>query len=115
MEGSTDRMVTFHIPEDPALLAAFGTVGLRHSQLDHMLRMTIKSLSGVSIPEAMDATMFQGSKMLRSRITKLAKSRLGEGKAFIQLQALLERCRRATEKRNALIHNVWAREMGGDF
>lgn len=114
MEASTDRMVTFHIPEDPALLAAFGRVGLRHSQLDHMLRMTIKSLSGVSIPEAMDETMFQGSKLLRSRITMLAKSRLGDGKSFIQLQALLERCR-ATEKRNALIHNVWARELGGEF
>ena len=47
------------MPEDPAVLAAVGKIALRHGQLDHVLRMTIKSLTGVSMNEALDATARQ--------------------------------------------------------
>jgi hypothetical protein len=108
------KMVVFEIPKDQGLLAAIGTVTLRHSQMDHVLRMTIKTLSGVSIPDAMNATRFEGSRILRERIRKLAKPKLGEGAALIQLQALLERCSRATEKRNELVHGVWYRNLDSE-
>jgi hypothetical protein len=79
------------MPEDPAVLAAVGKIALQHGQLDHVLRMTIKSLTGVSMKEALDATARQGSRELRERIRKLARRRLGEGVGLVQLEANLER------------------------
>jgi hypothetical protein len=82
-------MIHMAIPEDQAILAAVGKIALRHGQLDHVLRMTIKSLTGVSANEAIDATARQGSRKLRERIRKLARRRLGEGVALVQLEAIL--------------------------
>ena len=112
--SSKDRIMMFHIPDDPKILEILGIISLRHAHLDYILRMTVKSLGGVTIRQALDATAFEGSGALRERIRKLAKRKLGESKAFIQLQALLEQCRRATEKRNGHIHNIWAHELDGD-
>jgi hypothetical protein len=106
-------MIYMAIPEDQAVLAAIGKIALRHGQLDHVLRMTIKSLTGVSANEAIDATARQGSRELRERIRKLARRRLGEGVALVQLEAMLERCRRATEKRNELLHSLWGHQLDG--
>ncbi len=115
MHKSRDpKMMMFHIPEEPEIQETVGAITLRHSHLDHILRMTIKTLGGVTIQQALDATTFEGSEALRQRIRKLAKRKLGEGKALIQLQVLLERCRRATARRNELVHNIWARELDGD-
>jgi hypothetical protein len=107
-------MITFHVPDDKDLLAAFGEVALRHEHLNHILRMTIKTLARLSIDEALDATTYDGSRQLRERIRKLARQRLGEGEPLLKTQALLERCRRVTEKRNEFIHGVWAKELDGE-
>ena len=115
MVNSNDsQMISFYIPQDSDLLAALGIVALQHSQLDYILRMTIKTLGEVTVQQALDATAFESSRGLRDRIRKLAKQKLGEGSPLIQLQALLERCKRATEKRNDFIHNIWARELDGE-
>ena len=108
------RMMTFHVPADVALLGAFGEVALRHEHLNHILRMTIKTLGRLRPDEAADATAYDGSRQLRDRIRKLARQRLGEGEALLKLQALLERCRRATDKRNELMHGIWAKELDGE-
>ena len=108
------KMIMFHVPSDQALLAAFGEVALRHEHLSYILRMTIKSLAELEVDEALDATAFDGASLLRDRIRRLAKQRLGEGKALLQLQALVERCRRVTEKRNDYVHSVWAQELDGE-
>ena len=113
-KSNAPTMMAFHIPTDEKLLAAFGTVGLVHAHLDHILRMTIKTLANLTPQEALDATAMDGSAVLRDRVRKLARSRLGEGPALLKLQALLQRCKRVTEKRNELVHSVWAREMDGD-
>ena len=107
------NMMTFHVPDDSELLAALGTVSLRHSHLDHILRMTIKTLTDVTVEEALDATSFEGSATLRRRVARLAKQRIGEGEALVKVQALLERCRRATQTRNDLIHSIWAADIDG--
>jgi len=106
-------MMMFHVPEDSGLLAAFGEVTLRHEHLIHVLRMTIKTFARVEVNEALDATAFNGASILRERVRKLAKQQLGEGEALIKVQALVERCRRATEKRNDYVHSVWAQEPDG--
>jgi hypothetical protein len=108
------QMITFHVPSDAALLAAFGEVALRHEHLNHILRMTIKTLARLRPDEAFDATAYDGSGQLRERIRKLARQRLGESEPLLKLQALLERCRRATDKRNELTHGIWAKELDGE-
>jgi hypothetical protein len=101
--------MAFHMPEDPAWLQAYARVALVHAQLDHILRMFIKSLAGVTVEVALAATEREGSAILRERILTLAKSRFGEGRNLIQVQALVERCKQVTEKRNQWIHNIIAR------
>jgi hypothetical protein len=107
-------MITFHVPDDKTLLAGFGEVALRHEHLSHILRMTIKTLARLRPQEALDATAYDGSRQLRERIRKLARRRLGESEALLKLEALLERCRRVTERRNELMHGIWAKELDGE-
>ena len=54
-------MIYLHIPDDPSVVAAVGRIALRHGQLDYILRMTIKTLGGLSIQDALDATARLGS------------------------------------------------------
>jgi len=108
-------MKTFHVPSDKNLLAVFGEVSLRHEHLNYILRMTIKTLANLQREEAIDATAYNGSYQLRERIRKLGRQRLGEGEPLLKLEALIERCRRATDKRNELMHGIWAKELDGEI
>lgn len=110
----TARMVSFHVPQDQELLAAFGEVALRHEHMNHILKMTIKSLAGLTPAEALAATKYEGSGQLRDRIRKIARKRLGEGTPLLKLQAILANCERLTEKRNELVHGLWAQELDGE-
>jgi hypothetical protein len=107
----TTAKIVFALPEDKELLAAIARVTMAHSILDHVLRLTLKTVAGVRLDEAMDATAYQGSSVLRDRVGKLAKARLRDGPVFVRLQAVLERCRRATDKRNDLTHTVTFHEL----
>jgi hypothetical protein len=89
-------------------------MALRHEHLSHILRMTIKTLANLRPQEALDATAYDGARQLRDRVRTLARQRLGEGEALLKLQAILERCKRATDKRNELMHSVWAQELDGE-
>jgi hypothetical protein len=105
------RFISFAIPEDPEFLKAIGEVSICHGFLDHMLKMTIKTLAGLSVNEALDATERATAAVLRERVHKLARQRLGEGPALLKLEAILERCRRASASRNEIIHNVVGQEL----
>lgn len=107
-------MISFHVPQNNEMLAAVGEVAIRHEQMNHILKMTVKSLTGVTPAEALKATMYQGSEQLRDRVRKNARKKLGEGAPLVKLQALLADCKRLTEKRNELIHGLWAQELDGD-
>lgn len=107
-------MVYFDIPADREILAALGEVTLRHEHLNHILRMTVKTLARLSVDEALDATARDGSAYLRDRIRKFGRKRLGEGEPLLRLQALIERCGRAADRRNELVHSVWAKELDGE-
>jgi hypothetical protein len=75
--------------------------------------MAVKTLTNTTIPEAIDATERQSSRDLRERARRLARKRIGEGDALVRLDALLERARRATDRRNELLHGLWAQELDG--
>jgi hypothetical protein len=104
----------FHIPDDPAFLQAAARVSLTHAHLDYSLRMCIHTLANVSIEEALEATEYEGPAVLRDRVRKLARMRLGEGTALVKLQALLKRCEDATRDRNALLHNIIVADWLGE-
>lgn len=110
----TSKMMMFHVPDDEKLLAALGEVTLRHEHLNHILRMTIKTVAGLRVAEAIDATKYDGSRQLRERIRKLARKELGEGAALLKLQALLTRAGKLTDRRNELTHGLWAQELDGE-
>ena len=110
----TSKMMMFHVPEDKELLAALGTVTLRHEHLNHILKMTIKSIANITPAEAVDATQYEGSRSLRERVRKLARQKLGEGEPLLKLQAMLTRAGRLTGQRNNLTHGLWAKELDGD-
>ena len=66
-------MITLSLPTDQALLTAIGKVAVRHGQLDYGLKLTIKSILGISIPEALAATDRKPSARLRELIVKEAR------------------------------------------
>src|SRR5262245_51305436 len=109
----TTRFITFGIPDDECLLSALGELTIRHGQLDYTLRMTIKTIAGLSIEESLDATSRVGAAALRKRVAKLAKKRFGEGEVFLKLEAILNRARRLTELRNRMIHSLWGHDIEG--
>ena len=71
-------MIYLNIPDDPAVVAAVGRIALRHGQLDYILRMTIKTLAGLSIQDGLDATARLGSRDLRERIRNWHGGGLGK-------------------------------------
>lgn len=101
-------------PKIRSCLPPFGEVALRHEHMIHVLKMTIKSLAGLTPAEAIAATKYEGSGQLRDRIRKIARKRLGEGAPLLKLQAILTNCERLTEKRNELVHGLWAQELDGE-
>lgn len=106
-------MIHMGYPGDP-ILVAIGKIAIRHGQLDYSLKMTVRTLAGISIIEAVDATERESSRALRDRVRKLARKRLGESVTLVRLDALLTRARKATERRNELLHALWAHELDGD-
>lgn len=110
-----DRFIVFHLPDTPELLAAIGKVSLRHAHLDHQLRLLIKTLARVSVATARLATMGYMSRKLREEALRLGRQEMrGNGRALLQLQALLNECKLVSEERNDLIHGICAREVNAD-
>ncbi len=110
----TAKLASFHVPQDQKLLAAFGEVALRHEHMNHIVRMTIKSLASLTSAEAVAATKYESSRQLRDRAKVLARKRLGEGTPLLKLQAMLTTCGTLTDKRNDLMHGLWAKELDGN-
>ncbi len=111
---SSTKFVRFHVPKDQALLAAFGEMSLRHEHMNYILKMTIKTLAGITLDQALAETKYKGSRQLRNRIKTLARKALGNSAALLKLQALLRTSEALTEKRNNLVHGFCAKELDGD-
>lgn len=111
----SSKMLMFYVPDDRELLAALGEVTLRHEHLSHILKMTIKSIAGLTVAEALDATQYDGARQLRECIRKLARKKLGtSNEDCLRLTALLTRAERLTNQRNRFTHGLWAQELDGD-
>jgi hypothetical protein len=106
--------VLFLTPSDQRLLALVERIALNHAHLEHILRMTIKTLKNITPSEARADTRRQNSGKLRPRIEKIARSHLGEGPALDELIVLLERCHKCSTRRNELLHDIWVQQLDGD-
>lgn len=100
--------ITFAYP-DKDTAAALGYLVVTQSQLDYILKMTFKSLKGISIQEALQHTDKKTGEKLRKEILALAKEKLIEGEALELLMGLIDRAWQAAVKRNTFVHNVWGR------
>ena len=104
----TGGLFIAHVPDEPGLLAAVGRLALRHAHLDHALIGMIKTLSGVTMPEADAKHNKVNSAELRRRVEDLSRDKFGEAdEAHTELIAILERCETATLQRNRFIHAIW--------
>ncbi len=69
----------FALPRDQGVLALVGKISIAHSQLEYVLRLTIKVLKRLPLHQARDATRRDSSASLRAKVTKAAREALGEG------------------------------------
>ena len=107
-------MIQLKPPDDRDWLAAYGKVAAHSALLDLVMSMTIKVITEVSVEDALRATRRTPASALRKRVRKLAKDRLGDGPAFIELEAILCLVEVVAEERNDLIHSVFARDDAGN-
>jgi hypothetical protein len=107
-------MMTPGVPEDPAVLAGIAKVAIHHGHLDYALRLMVKSLAGVSLQVARDATEGQTTGPLIDQVRALARRRLGESPEMVKVRALLTRTKKLAKRRSELLHGLWAIEdVGG--
>jgi hypothetical protein len=107
------KMILFYYPDDVDTNAALGKIAIYHGQLEYILRMTIKSILGLTILDALDVTRRKQSRELRERIQTEARQKLGEGEAFDRLNALVVRSWKASDRRNEFFHRPWCTELDG--
>jgi hypothetical protein len=89
-------------------------VATRHAHLDYILRMVIKSLNGKPLDEALRDTGRVGSRELRKRIKKLARDRLKDHGSLDRLLNTLKECKKITEARNEVMHDIAAVLVDGN-
>lgn len=94
-------------------LMALGRLVIAHVHLDHMLKMTIKSLLGITIEEALQELSRKGGPELRRRIEQHSLETLNDETVTKRLMELLSRCRMASERRNYIAKSVYVRHLDG--
>ena len=101
------------MPSDPGLLEALGRLAIAHTQLELMLRYMVKTLSGLSVADALDATSQDRMSDLRERIKRLFKEQKPTERDNCQLLALLHQAKDRSEKRNEYLHSAWSTTNDG--
>jgi hypothetical protein len=103
----------FYEPDD-AILCELGRLQIRHSHLDHTLRLAIKRMLGISVddPGYWNETRGMAAE-LRARARKLIAKRYGEDDDTADiLNKVLDDAETATTLRNRLLHSVWMKAVG---
>lgn len=109
------RKVLLVLPDDVELLKAAGRVAFAHGQLELALQMTVKTLAGISVREALDATDTMKAYELREKIKKLFRQKTKNEVSKSKLDALLNKAKRLSERRNKFIHRPWAKNAQGEW
>lgn len=94
---------------EPALLAGVARVVITQSQMDEVMRLTIKDLAGISITDpGYEKLVKGGAKDLREKIAKKAKERFPEiPELHDKFACILAKAEDVTDQRNVLVHGIW--------
>jgi hypothetical protein len=105
----------FYEPDDD-VLCELGRLQIRHSHLDHTLRLTIKRMLGISIDDPGYWNETRGmTSTLRVRVRELIAERYGDDDDTAGiLNKVLDDAETATTLRNRLLHSVWMKAPGGE-
>jgi hypothetical protein len=109
------RHIGFAIPEDSALLAAFGELAISHTQLDYVWRMMIKNLDGLAFQKAREETARVSSFRLREWVLKSAGNAALPAEDLATLQKFVNRAEALAERRNGMIHGLVGKELDGEY
>lgn len=98
----------FYVPDDD-ILRELGRLQVRHSHLDHTLRLAIKRMLGISIDDPGYWTESSGmAATLRLRARTLIAERYRDDDDMAgTLNKVLDDAETATTLRNRLLHSVW--------
>jgi hypothetical protein len=105
----------FYVPDDD-ILRELGLLQIRHSHLDHTLRLAIKRMLGISIDDQGYWNETRGmSKGLRERARELIAERYRDDQETAGiLNKVLDDAESATALRNRLLHSVWVKAADGE-
>lgn len=112
-QGSPPVMLELAIPSDPDLIEALGRMAIAYSHLELVLRYTVKTLSGLSIEKALDATSKERTADTRQRLRRLFLGKKPTADETVRLDALLGKASRLTNKRNEYLHSAWSVSIAG--
>src|SRR4029077_20644193 len=102
------RMISLGLPNDPSEVVAIGKVAIRHGQLDHGLKLTIRSIRGISVEQAFAETMRKSQHQLRALVEEHARNRFGKAPNLVRIRELLHSARQAADHRNSVLDELWA-------
>jgi hypothetical protein len=94
------------LPTDPVVLQTVGQIAIAHSQLDYVMRLTIKTVTGKRLHESRHETRRKPSMVLREKVRKVVEAKLGPCAELEKLILFLDRVRQVTERRNRVIHDI---------
>jgi hypothetical protein len=105
----------FYVPDDD-ILRELGLLQIRHSHLDHTLRLAIKRMLGISIDDPGYWNETRGmSAGLRERARELITDRYCDDQDMADtLNKVIDDAEMATTLRNRLLHSVWVKAGGGE-
>lgn len=102
------------IPTKPGLIEALGRLAIAHTHLELILRYTVKTLSELSVTEALDATNRNRISDVRNKIKRLFKEKKPLPSEEVQLDALLGESTRLSQERNDYLHSAWSETESGE-
>ncbi len=112
-QDSPTVMLELTIPNSPDLMEALGRMAIAYTLLELVLRYTVKTLSGLSIEEALEATSKERIAETRQRVRRLFVEKKPTAIETTKLDALLGKASRLTEKRNGYLHSAWSVSPAG--
>jgi hypothetical protein len=110
----SDTMEKLTIPRRTGLVEALGCLAIAHTHLELILRYTVKTIAGLSVKEALDATNGETISDVRKRVRKLFMEKKPAASEVSKLDALLGAAQRLSEKRNNFLHSAWSETKAGE-
>jgi hypothetical protein len=105
----------FYVPDDD-ILRELGRLQIRHSHLDHTLRLAIKRMLGISIddPGYWNETRGMASGLRESARKLIAQRYEADHEMADILNKVLDDAEEASKLRNRLLHSVWMKALGAE-